>query len=69
MTRYSQRVWNISSLRISIYKNSFGKGYTTNWWQEGFLIKKLKLLYYEHRKQNMVGKLFNRYIDRKDIII
>ena len=50
MTRYSQRVWNISSLRISIYKNSFGKGYTTNWWQEGFLIKKLKLLYYEHRK-------------------
>ena len=29
-------------VRISKYKNIFGKGYTSNWSQKGFVIKKVK---------------------------
>ena len=32
-------------VRISIYKNIFAKGYTPNWSEEVFIIKKLKILF------------------------
>ena len=31
-------------VRISKYKNAFAKGYNSNWSEENFLIKKLKIL-------------------------
>ena len=35
-------------VRISKYKNIFAKGYTTNWSEEIFVIKKLKILFCRH---------------------
>ena len=35
-------------IRISKYKNIFAKGYTQNWSEEAFVIKKLKILYRGH---------------------
>ena len=35
-------------VRISKYKNIFAEGYTTNWSEEIFVIKKLKILFCGH---------------------
>ena len=35
-------------VRISKYKNIFGKGYIPNWSEEVFVIKKLKMQFHEH---------------------
>ena len=35
-------------VRISKYKSIFAKGYTTNWSEEIFVIKKLKILFCGH---------------------
>ena len=37
-----------NNVRISIYKNVFSKGYTPNWSEEVFVIKKVEKLYREH---------------------
>ena len=34
----------LNLVRISIYKKSFAKGYTPNWSEEDFSIKKVKIL-------------------------
>ena len=35
-------------VRILKYKNIFGKVYTSNWSEEVFVIKKLKIMYHRH---------------------
>ena len=37
--------------RISNYKNIFAKGYTTDWFEEVFVIKKLKIIVIEERNR------------------
>ena len=35
-------------VKISKYKNNFAKGYTSNWSEEVFVIKKIKTLYHRN---------------------
>ena len=35
-------------VRISKFKNAFAKGYTPNWSEEIFVVKKIKILYLGH---------------------
>ena len=38
----------VDHVRISKYKNIFAKGYTPNWYEEVFVIKKLKIQFHGH---------------------
>ena len=58
--------FKIGDVRISKYKNIFGKGYTPNWSKEVFVFKKLKILYHGHMLTNMFTK-FTNYVLQKRI--
>ena len=53
-------------VRISKYKNIFAKGYTSNWSEEVFLIKKIKMQFHGHMLLMilMVKKLLEHFMKK-----
>ena len=53
-------------VRISKYKNIFAKGYTPNWSEEVFVIKKLKMQFHGHMLLMIlkVKKLLERFMKK-----
>ena len=57
-------------VRISKYKNTFARGYTPNWSEEGFVISKIKntvswtYVINDLNREDIIGKLYEKEVQK-----